>query len=58
MVIAWLLFFMKRAHSSATLSWEPLGVMAMVDVLPPAAARALVAWLMSLLLSCAAPLLM
>ncbi|MNO97103.1 hypothetical protein D3C76_888000 [compost metagenome] len=52
------LFFMKRAHSSATLSWEPLGEIGMADVSPPTALSAAVAWVMSLLLSCAAPLLM
>ncbi|MNL16428.1 hypothetical protein D3C87_1374690 [compost metagenome] len=48
----------KRAHSSAVLSCEPLGLSVIWAVLPPAARRAsLESWL-SLLLSCAAPLLM
>jgi hypothetical protein len=46
------------AHSSATLSWEPLGFNVMAVVVPPAARRASVEVVVSLLLSCAAPLLM
>ncbi|MCY1349405.1 hypothetical protein D9M69_355920 [compost metagenome] len=49
---------MKRAHSSATLFCEPLGEIGIVVVLPPAAANAAVAAVISELLSCAAPLLM
>ena len=52
-----LLFFIKRAHSSATLVCEPLGEIGIVVVLPPTAVNAAAACDVSELLSCAAPLL-
>ena len=62
--MALLLFFMKRAHSSATLVCEPLGEIGMAVVAPvmPAAVAAVescvVAVLLSDVLSWTAPLLM
>ena len=46
------------AHSSAMLVCEPLGDKGMVEVLPPALLSAVVAVVVSELLSCAGPLLM
>ncbi|MNT36116.1 hypothetical protein D3C72_1721780 [compost metagenome] len=48
----------KRAHSSAVLSCEPLVPRVIWAVLPPAARSASFDSWLSLLLSCAAPLLM
>ena len=52
-----LLFFIKRAHSSATLDWEPLGEIGIAVELPPAAVKSVVAVVLSAVLSDAAPLL-
>ncbi len=51
-------FAMKRAHSSPTLSCEPLGLSAICVELPPYPVNAVVAETVALLLSLAGPLLM
>ena len=52
------LLLKNRAHSSATLVCEPLGLNVMAVVLPPAAASKVVAVVVAELLSAAGPLLM
>ena len=58
------LFFMNLAHSSATLSCEPAGLIGMAVVAPvmPSAVAAVCSWVVAValseLLSCTAPLLM